>query len=258
MFHLPSFSLSLEWNLFLLLLHLSIIIPLEIVKVLLWEELKSGIPLKALIFFMFFMEANADLFFQSEINCYCNWFVLSCTDRCQGREESVRSGVWSWQPLCCESAQLLGNVFTHVLLWSSMLCHARAPLWGQHYSWAPCSFFHLDIISHSLPRLLARLQLSLRVADMEHSCYGWCWGSCCSDIVMLQMSSCNTAAVTQDVISFLVCWPSLPKICHLPWQSWRKKTCARTSAASVQIQLPCVSLALGFRLRCWTLKSSGV
>lgn len=115
MFHLPSFSLSLEWNLFLLLLHLSIIIPLEIVKVLLWEELKSGIPLKALIFFMFFMEANADLFFQSEINCYCNWFVLSCTDRCQGREESVRSGVWSWQPLCCESAQLLGNVFTHVL-----------------------------------------------------------------------------------------------------------------------------------------------
>lgn len=94
MFHLPSFSLSLEWNLFLLLLRLSIIIPLEIVKVLLWEELKSGISLKALIFFLFFMEANADLFFQNEINCYCKWIVLSCTDTRQGREESARSWVW--------------------------------------------------------------------------------------------------------------------------------------------------------------------
>lgn len=53
----------------LLLLRFSIIIPLEKVEVLLWEGLKSGISLKALLFFMFFMEADADLFSQSEINC---------------------------------------------------------------------------------------------------------------------------------------------------------------------------------------------
>lgn len=94
------------------------------------------------------------------------------------------SAILSWQPLCCGSAQLLGNVFTVFLLWSLMLCHPRVLLWG---SWATCSFFHLDIIWHSRPCLSASLQLSLWVADMEHFYYGWCWGSCCSDIVMFQV-----------------------------------------------------------------------
>lgn len=92
MFHLPSFPLF-GMESFLLLLSFSIIIPLEIVKVLFWEGLKSGISLKALIFFMFFMEADADLVFQSEINCYCKWFVLCCAHSCQGRQESVRPRV---------------------------------------------------------------------------------------------------------------------------------------------------------------------
>lgn len=63
------------------------------------------------------------------------------------------------------------------------------------------------------------------------------------------------AAVTRDVISLLLCWPPLPKISHQAWENWQKKTCARASAASVQIQLLHGSLAQEFKPRGWALQS---
>lgn len=180
---------------------------------------------------MFFVEADADLFLQSELNCYCKGFALSCTNSCQDREESVRSWVLRLTTIVLGSAQLLGNVFTEVLLWSLMLCHpsVRTVLQLNHFQlFSPG--YHLTFS----PMSVGRLQLSLRVADVEHLYYCimaggeeaaaltlWCFRC-------LQASSWNIAAVTQDVISFLVCWPSLPKICHLSWESWQKKTCAHT------------------------------
>lgn len=135
---------------------------------------------------MFFIEANAHFFFQSEINCCCSlFFPVPTVVRAERSQCDLESR--GWRPLCCGSAQLLGNVFTEVLLWSLMICHPRIPLWGQHYGRSTSSSFHLDIISHSLPCLLAKLHLSVRVADMEHLYYGWWWGSCCSHIVMFQV-----------------------------------------------------------------------
>lgn len=134
--------------------------------------------------------------------------------------------------------------------------------WGQHYSWLASSFLYLDIISPSLACTLESLKLSMRVVDIEHSCYGYAEEAAllsdCDVLGAYKWVPADTAAVTQDVISLLVCWPPSPKICHPPWGNWWKKTCAHTSAASVQIQLPSVSLAQEFKLRCWTLKSWGM
>lgn len=171
----------------LLLLHFSIIIPLEIVKILLWEGLKSGVSLKALIFFIFFMEADADLFFQSEINCYCKWFVLSCTERCQGREESVRSRVWRLTTVVL----WICPAFRECLHWDLTVVLDSLPSLGASVRAAlQLSHFQLFSPGHHLTfsaTSVGKAELSLRVADMEHLYYGWWWGGCCSDIVMLQV-----------------------------------------------------------------------
>lgn len=77
-----------------LLLCFSVIIPLEIVKVLLWEELKTkawNITESFDIFHVFHRSKCS--FFLPEWNKLLLQFVLSCTDSCQGREESMRSWV---------------------------------------------------------------------------------------------------------------------------------------------------------------------
>lgn len=184
MFHLPSFPLF-GMESFLLLLHFSIIIPLEIVKVLLWEGLKSGISLKALIFFMFFMEADADLFFQSEINCYCKWFVLHCANSCQGREESVRS----WVSRLTTIVLCICSAFRECLHWGLTVVLDALPSQGTSVRTAlQLSRFQLFSPGYHLTfSTMSVGKLSLRGADMKHSYYGWWWGSCCSDIVMFQV-----------------------------------------------------------------------
>lgn len=130
------------------------------------------------------MEGDANFFLQSEINCYCKWFVLSCTDSCRGREESMRPRVSRLTTIVLGSAQLLGNVFPEVLLWSLVLHHpsVRTALQLRHSQLFPPGY-HLTLS----PMSVGRLQLSLRAADMEHLYYGWWRGSCCSDIVMFQV-----------------------------------------------------------------------